>query len=202
MSLEKIEFFGAADRKGKVMTGMVTSEYPAWYFTQHIEELQEEIDSIERKLKNGGLPSEAIPDHKAELFKLQGRLMDIQNSRPKLNGKDADTFKKIYDDLSGQIGDSMFTETEMKKGLVNVHEEARRMVEPIIKADPEYAPVFEKLGISPIRGKISRNQAAKVVKICGRLIDDSRPTNIEYFRKDRNYGTYRSERSLAELEKE
>jgi len=200
MSLEKIEFFGAADRKGKVMTGMVTSEYPAWYFTQHIEELQEEIDSIERKLKNGGLPAEAVPDQKAELFKLQGRMREIQNSRPKLNGKDIDAFKKIYDDMAGQISDSMFTASEMKKGLVNVHEEAKRMVDPIITANPEYAPVFEKLGISPVRGKISRNQAAKVVKICGRLIDE--PTNIEYFRKDRNYGTYHSGRSLAELEKE
>ena len=44
MALEKIQFFGAADRKGKTKEGAVTSEFPACYLGQHVRELKHEIE--------------------------------------------------------------------------------------------------------------------------------------------------------------
>lgn len=200
MSLEKIEFFGVADRKGKRANGKVTSEYPAWYFDQHIAALQREIDYNENVIKNHYVPENVIPETRAELAMLKNRMQQIRESKPRLTGKDTDSLNRLYDSLAIQIGDSMYSRTEMKKGLANVHEEVRRMTAPIINADPEFAPVFDNLGVKPVNGKLSRNQAAKIVKICGKLLD--KPTNVEYFRKDYNHGTYHSERSLAELEME
>ena len=38
MPLDKIEFFGSPDRQGKTGGGKVSSEYPAWYFDNKINE--------------------------------------------------------------------------------------------------------------------------------------------------------------------
>jgi len=86
----------------------------------------------------------------------------------------------------------------MQKGLVNPHEEARRMVNNIISVDEAHGGLFKNMNILPQDGKITRNQAAKAFKIIGKLLGE--PTNIEYLRRDKAYGTYHSEKSLSELE--
>jgi len=198
MALDKIEFFGAVDKKGKHADGKVTSEYPAWYLDTHIQELQEEINKYENSIKNNLIPEKEMPRSREEVKRLKERMTLIIKSKPKITGKDLDTLNGIYKDLTGQIGDSMFTYTEMQKGLVSAHEEARRMINPIISVNSECASILPQLGIKPQDGKISRNQAGKVIKIIGRLLGER--TDTEYFRKDQAYGTYRGGRSLAELE--
>ena len=109
-------------------------------------------------------------------------MLAIINSKPKLNGKDIDTLNGIYENLTGQISDSMFTYTEMQKGLVSAQEEAKRMTQPCISIDDNCASILPQFGIKHTKGKITRNQASRVSKIIGRLLD--KHTNIEYFRKD------------------
>jgi hypothetical protein len=197
MALEKIEFFGVADRQGKKADGKVTSQYPAWYFDNHINELQEDINRIENELNNNLVPENAFPQKRADIKRLKERMTMIIKSKPKLNAKDIDTLAGIYKDLANQIGDSMFTYTEMQKGLVSSHEEARRMVQPIINVSPECASVLPQLGITPKNGKISRNEATRVFQIVGKLLDEK--TNAEYLRKDYAYNTYHGSKSLAEV---
>jgi len=197
MAVDKIEFFGAADRKGKTINGEITSEYPAWYLDNHVEELQRDIDRIEGGLKAHTIPDNSRPQHEAELKSLKERQLSIINSKPRLSGKDKDTLSDLYKDLVNQVSDSMFTRSEMMKGLASAHEEARRMVGSIINVG-DNGQIFMNMGITPIDGKVSRNQASRAIKIIGRLLGE--PTNIEYFRKDRSNGTYQNERSWAEIE--
>lgn len=197
MALEKIEFFGAVDKQGKHKDGKITSHIPAWYLEQHIDELNEEINRYNNSIKNRRIPDQEIPKAREEMKKLKDRRDMILSSKPKLTGKTIDMLNGIYKDLSDQIGDSMFTYSEMQKGLVSGHEEARRMVNPIINVSNECAEILPKLGITPRDGKISRNEASKIVKVIGKLTDQ--PTNVEYFRKDHNYGTYHPSRPLDEV---
>jgi len=198
MSLDKIEFFGSPDRKGKMAEGKITSEFPAWYFENKINDLRYEIERNENRISKNMIPDHEIPRVKEENKRLIERLSSILKSKPKINGKDFDTLAGIYKDLTDQIGDSMFSRTEMKKGLVSAHEEAKRRIEPIIKVNSDCDSILSKFNISHVGGKISRNQADKVAKILGKIIDA--PTNMEYYRKDHSYGTYKSEKSLEELE--
>ncbi len=54
-----------------------------------------------------------------------------------------------------------------------------------------------EMGIKPVNGKISRNQASTAWKICGRLLGEQ--TNTEALRRDSYGGTYHSGRKLEEL---
>ena len=102
----------------------------------------------------------------------------ISSSRPKLKGKDKDDIAKGYKELGGQIAESMFTLSDMKRGTASAHEEARRMVKPIISVDPKLAA---SCGVNTKDGMVSRNDASKIYKIMGKLIGDN--TNIEVLRK-------------------
>jgi hypothetical protein len=197
MTLDKIEFFGAADRQGKKADGKITSQYPAWYLDNHLNELQEDINRYDNSITNNLIPESEVPKARAEMKKLKERMTLILKSKPKLNGKDEDTLNGIHKDLSTQIGDSMFTYTEMQKGLVSSHEEAGRMINPIINVSPELASILPQLNITPRDGKISRNEASRVYQITGKLL--GKRTNVEYLRKDYAYGTTHGSRSLAEV---
>lgn len=195
MALENVQFFGAADRKGKHADGKISSEYPAWYFDAQIEDLQEEIAHKKRMIDNQLVPPSELPYAREELKK-QEEMFERIMSKPKLTGKDKDDAANFYKHLADQIGDSMPSRSEMKKGLADAHEEARRMTEPIINVRGK-TDVLANMGINAKGGKISRNQAAKAFKIIGRVLGE--PTNIEYLRKDYNHGTFHPERSLDEM---
>ena len=94
--------------------------------------------------------------------------------------------------------DSMFTRSEMKKGLADPHDEARRMVQPCIDITGN-VHVARSCGIDVPTGqtKINRNQATKMWKILGRLCDER--TNVEYLRKDRNTGVFHPDVPLHEM---
>ena len=198
MSLDKIEFFGSMDRKGKKAENETSSEYPAWFFDNKIDDLKYEIEKNENRIKMNLIPEREVGKTREETKRLQEQLNSIMRSKPKLTGKDQDTLVKVYENLTKQIGDSMYSRTEMKKGLVSAHEEARRRMQPIISVDADCQSILSKFKIKNANGKISRNQADRVAKIIGKLIEA--PSNMEYYRKDHSYGTYKSERSLEELE--
>jgi len=198
MARKDIQFFGSVDRKGKVDSGKVTSAYPAWYFTTHLEDLKEGIDRKHRAIQRGEIPASELDLAKIALKKETERYENIMMSRPKLDGKDVDDLAKVYKELEKDIQDSLFTRSDMKKGLVDVHEEARRMSEPIINVGGN-VELLREMGVNiPKEHKmVSRNQASKAYKILGKLLGEN--TNVERLRRDYATGTHRQEIPLEEL---
>jgi len=194
--LDKIQFFGDVDRRHKRADERIASEYPAFYFPTKLEELKENIDKTKRQISMGLIPASELPYAKAELEKSEKRLKEIKSSLPKLSGKEKDALAKVYGELGEQIADAMFTRTAMKKGLADAHEEARRMSEPIIKVG-DAGKMFENMGITPVDGKVSRNQASRAWKIIGKVLGES--SNTESLRRDMKTGVYMAEKSLEEI---
>lgn len=169
-----MEFFSAVDARG--------SQYPAFYFDTHISELKEEIESSERRLNTGQVPYEQSHKVKAEVERNKNKLEAIEKSKPHLSDGERDRLFKAYKKLSKDIGDFLFTRSDMMLGLATPHEEARRMVEYYIPTDG-IEDLVKACRVRVQDKKMSRNGAAKVFKICGKLIGE--PTNIEVLRKDK-----------------
>jgi len=196
MALESVEFFGSVDRKDGKPGERIVSEYPAFYFTTQIENLVERIASNKRALESGAINPTAIPELKAELARDTTRLGEINKSHVKLTGKDKDEAATLYKHLAGEIQGSMFTRSEMKKGLANPHDELKRKITPSIPVG-KYGSVFKNMGINPEKGKVSRNQASRVYKILGKVLQEN--TNTEYLRKDFKTGTYQGDVDLESM---
>lgn len=196
MGLESVEFFGSVDRKDGKPGGRIVSEYPAFYFTTHVEELEERIASNERTLKSGLINPAAIPELRSEIDRDTTRLREINKSHIKLTGKDKDEAATLYKHLESEIRDTMFSRSEMKKGLANPHDELKRMIDPSIPVG-KFGAVFKSMGIDPVKSKVSRNQASRVYKILGKLLQEN--TNTEYLRRDYKHGTYQSEVPLEQM---
>lgn len=194
--LDDINFFGSTDRKGKRADGVVTSEYPAFYFHTQLDDLKEETEKQERMIERGLVPASELPYIKSEVEKNKNRISEIEAAKPNLTGPQKDAAYSLYKNLEGQIADSMFTRSEMKKGLADAHEEARRMSEPIIsiKGNEKF---FHNMGITARSGKVTRDQASRVYKILGKALQEN--TNTEKLRKDRKTGTYSIEQTLHEM---
>ena len=196
-ALDGINFFSSVDRVGKREDGRIASEYPAFYFPSQRREMEEEVEKLRRTIEQNIIPASEVPYQKAELKRAEKRLDEIKNAMPKLTGKEKDELGNLYEDLQRGISDSMYSYTDMKKGLVDVHEEARRMTEPIINVDKKHATFLRNHGITPKGGKISRNQASKMYKIAGRVLDAN--TNTEALRRDYKTGVTKFEKTLREL---
>ena len=194
--LDDIQFFGNIDRKGKHKDGAITSEYPAFYFHNHYEELKETTERQERQIELGLVPASELPYVKAEVSRNQKRMVDIKEANPRLSGLQKDAIHKIYKDLADSISDSMYIRSDMKKGLVDAHEEARRMIEPIISIKGK-EKFFHNMGIRAQDGKVSRNQASRAYKIIGKVLREN--TNVEKLRRDRKTGTFSIARTLQEM---
>jgi len=108
---------------------------------------------------------------------------------PKLSDGEKDRLARIYkEELSPQISASLFTRTDMMKGMANPHEEAKRMVQPCIKLSGEAVQFADLCKVEVKNGNmVSRNNAAKMFKLIGKLL--GMPTNIEVLRKDTYGGT-------------
>ena len=196
MALESVEFFGSVDRKDGKPDGRITSEYPAFYFTTQIDELAENIARNERAIESGAINPQSVPELKAEIKRDKQRLSEINKSHIKLTDTDKDEAAALYKNLADQIQDSMFTRSDMMKGLANPHDELKRMKTPL-RPVGKNGKVFKKMGINPVKGKVSRTQAARVFKILGKVLGEN--TNTEYLRKDHKYGTYKSDVPLEEM---
>lgn len=194
--LDDIQFFGNVDRKGKTKEGAITSEYPAFYFHNHYEDLKETTERQERQIEIGLVPPSELPYVKAEVERNKQRMIDIKKANPRLSGPQKDAIHKTYKELGESIADSMYTRTDMHKGLVDAHEEARRMSKPIISVKGK-EKFLHNMGITAENGKISRNQASRAYKIIGKVLGEN--TNVEKLRRDRKTGTYSIARTLQEM---
>lgn len=175
-----IEFFGKVDR---AKDGSIGSEIPAWMLETHIEELRESVAQKERMIASGDVPASEVPYLRESYKKEKERLEEIEISKPKLSAEQIDGLHKAHKKVGEQIAESMFSRDEMMKGLADAHEEARRMVKPIIAVDPELA---RACNVPVVDGKVSRNGAIKIWKIAGKYLGEG--TNPEALRKDTKRG--------------
>lgn len=174
---EKIVFFGDVDKNKR---GTISSQYPAYTMLVHVDELKESIASKQRQLDRGVIPPADVPEAFEVLAREKARLEKIEASRPELSDGQKDRIAKEYKRLAKEISNSLFTRSEMQMGTASAHEEARRMVNPIIKVDPEIA---EACNIQTTNGMVSRNDASRIFKIIGHTIGEA--TNVETLRKDK-----------------
>jgi len=177
ISSEKITFFGKVDRNNR---GNISSEYPAWALKAQFDDLKESVSRNERLLESGNVVPSERPYLVETLEKEKRRLNEIEESMPKLTTKQKDDAYAAYKELSNKIAESLFSRDEMRLGLADAHEEARRMVNPVIDVDPKFAAAC---GVTPKNGKVSRNEASRMFKIMGAYLGEK--TNVEYLRKDR-----------------
>lgn len=179
-----VSFFGKVDRNKK---GDRSSEVPSWAMQTHINDLREGIESKERAIERGNIPLDAIPQTRAEIQKERQRLTEILESKPKTSPDVEDKLWKVYRSLGKDIQDTLFTRSDMKLGLASPHEEARRMVNPIIKVNKDIVELCKENGVPvAIKGNeayLTRNNASKIWKWAGHFLGE--PTNVETLRKDR-----------------
>lgn len=164
--MEGIQFFGKVDRNKE---GKIASEVPAWTMETHLDDLRESIERRERSVSRGEVPQSELPFALAEIEKSKKRLDEIMESKPKFATKDKDSICKEYKRLGDEIRNSMFSDSDMRSGKADPHEEARRMVNPIITVNPALAAAC---GVRIQNGRMSRNDAVKMYKIIGKSIGE------------------------------
>ena len=174
-----MKFFGNVDR---TKDGKLRSEMPSWYFQQHREELEESVRHKKYMLDNDLVPLTEKNLMKERLKQEEGRLGEIDASKPKITDADKNVISKGRIEIGKKIKDSMFSRSEMERGVADAHEEARRMSDPIIKIDTkEESELLSACEIEIKDGKVTRDQASKAWKIGSRLLEES--SNVEALRK-------------------
>ena len=175
-----IKFYGAIDRD---KFGKVCSEYPAYMSEVHLENTQEQCNSMKRMLGRGQIPDDRLMGHKRDIEVLENKIKQIVESKPHLSDPEKNHLHELFKKLVGSITETLFTRSEMNIGLANPRTEMKRMIGPCVKVDAKFHDVLEGVGIQVDKDSmVSRNQATKVAKIIGFLLGED--FNIEALRKD------------------
>lgn len=179
-----IKFFGKSDIN---QHGNISSEVPSWAMTSMIEELQESIRSKKAGIEMGTIPHDGITMAREEMKKEEAMLDKILSSKPKFSEQEENMIFKTHKEMASKIQETQYTRSEMKLGLVDIHEEARRMSEPIIKITKEQADICKdnNIRVTEERGGlcVTRDGATQLWKLIGRYFGE--PTNVETLRKDK-----------------
>ena len=159
--------FGKPDRKGQAEDGMIRSEYPAWMMDNQINELGEEMDTLERDLEGGYIPSDNIFDAKAALKNMQDRLDEIVISRPEYSRHEQNLMLDELKRLDKEVSETLYSRYDQLKGkgsIARPQQEADLNDKPCIKLNPVIAEAFNVSNITD-DGRVSRNAADRVRKI-------------------------------------
>jgi len=176
---EGIKVFGDVDR---TKDGKVKSEYPAYYFTQQKDDLEESIRHKKSMLEKDLVPMSEIGIQRERLKAEEKRLDEINEGTPKLTGPQMDEVANIRESLGKKIKESMYSRSQMERGVADPHEEARRISEPCIKLETHEISFVKNCDV-PIAndGKVSRDAASKAWKIASKLLGEM--SNVEMLRK-------------------
>jgi hypothetical protein len=164
------------------VTGKPKSEYPSWYFTEQLNELKDTIAMSRQNIANGTIPERMLPQARADLSFNETKLSTLLDSIPKVNDFNLDKFAKIWRELGVKISDSMYTYSDMQRGTADAHEEARRMMDPIIDVRDDALVCCKSCGCNVHEGRVSRNDAIRVWKIIAKFLGEN--TNSETLRKE------------------
>lgn len=177
--LEDVAFYGKVDINKHGKEG---SEMPAWYFRQHKEEIENNITQVEASIARGEIAEDKRPQILADVRRMKEKLDAINESHPNFNGKNQDAISKVTDTLGQKIAESMYTRSDMMRGIADPHEEARRMADPCIKLEGDEYLLAKKSGCRISRdGKVSRTDAERVWKLGRRALGEN--SNSEILRR-------------------
>ena len=198
--ISDVQFFGRPDKVLNKETGewQISSSYPAWYFERHIALLKEDYDRCERALP--WAEQAEVPNLKANMERIKKRIKEIDESKPILNDRLKSLCFRVYQKCQKAIEESLFSRSDMLKGLADPHEELRRQKDPIFggfNERGEEATLFRLLNIIHQGGKYSRDQLVKTYKILGRLLGED--ISVERLRKDECTKTFKPEKSLYQI---
>lgn len=178
--LENIRFFAQCDtsfdKAGKKIIG---SAMPAYCNEVEVDKLKNDIGKMERKLNSGTVASEARIKVEQDLKEMQSRLADIEESRPKLTGVLKEKMKKVYDELSKNIKDSMFSNDKLEQGRVDTYQEYKRQTHPCVDMPRGLAMALNVRpdGKRSAMMKVSRNEAGRCFQVLGHILNENIDTS-------------------------
>lgn len=171
-----VTFYGEVDLNKK---GEFSSFMPAWSYTQLLEDMKEQIDSKKRAIDSGLLDAERLVEVRAEHKRLKTRYDDIMASKPDM---DMDKLDRLSKSIGDKISEAMFTRDQMKLGLADAHEEARRMSQPCIELKDEEASLAVDARIKGVKKGnsyvVSRTQAEKLWKLTRKAMGELANTGM------------------------
>jgi len=185
----KIRFFGEVDLNSQ---GGRISDVPAWCFDVHIDEMEESIARKQRQIELGIVASDSVHLMKEEIRAEKEKLEAIISSKPVLTDSQRDKCWNAYKLLKERISDTLPTRKEMNDGLVNPHDELKRMKGKHISISPEIAKACM---VKPVNGKISGDEANKCYQILGKVLGEN--TSPERLRKDGGGEAYKTMEDLT-----
>lgn len=168
-------FFGKVDRRRQEEDTDIVSEFPAWMQEHQIMELDEEISGLERDLEHNMIPESDRHETRTVLKDLKERFDEIVVSKPNFDLTERKRLEQNLEKLNLEVGDSLYSRYEMKKGLGKIHKEADLNDFPCIPIDKEIVDLCNLTNY--VNGKVPRNQADKARKILCKYFnrdDDSR----------------------------
>jgi hypothetical protein len=174
-------FFTEGDFNSK---GHICSDVPSWACYQFIDDLEKEIKVKESQLEEGGMTAQARAKLAKELNERRERLEQV-SKKPKIN-KDK-IFKVVGKDREGgslgdKIAESMFSYDDMKRGVVPIDIEVKRMLDPCIKLSPEEAEMAAGCNIRMDKNcEVSRDDAVRVWRTGRQYLEEL--SNIEVLRR-------------------
>ena len=176
--LEDVEFFGDVDK----VNGKVGSQYPAYYYGQQTREIDDAIKRSKFNLEQGLISDKGKPHELAELRKNEEKREKIEESRPKLEGVVLDKVAEVANGLGKKIQKIMPTYSDMKRGIADAHKEYEKETVPCIELKGDEFIIAKKLGCRISNdGKVNRNDASRVWKICRSVIGED--SDVEVLRK-------------------
>lgn len=174
---DSIQFFTEMDINSK---GKIKNTYPVYFERLQEQDIKEEIKRIETGIENKYYTGATIGEARERLKKAQDSLDRMQEIRPKFE-KQKDAISKLSRELADAITPAMYRRKDIEKNLVDAHEEAKRMTEPVISLTPFSAKVAADNGIRVTGGKVSRDDATRLWQISREALGESR--NVELLRK-------------------
>ena len=184
--MSEIKFFGEVDIHPTKKH--ISSEYPAWYFSKALENLEEDIGRIERQLGRGQVPADKVPIFRERLAQFKERHDKIIESIPKLSDAEKDDLAKSRKELAKIIREGYFSRSSMMKGTADPQKEADRMSKPMVALKPEFVDLMKGCNVRISEdGKVPREGLVKAWKMAGKLLNlhgGDEETNAEILRKD------------------
>jgi hypothetical protein len=163
-------------------TGKIVNTYPSYFNRKQKDDLEEEIRRLETGLDNNYFPREKTGEIREQLKKAKTAYEKSMEIKPHFE-KNKDTISKMVGDLGEEITRSMFTRSEVQKGLADSHEEARRMSEPVIVLNVRAAQIAQDNGILLHDGrKVTRTDAVRLWQLGRYALGEMR--DAEVLRRD------------------
>ena len=132
----------------------------------------------------GRIPASEVYLAQERVKKGKERIEEIEKGRPRLTDQQRDEVFKARKQVGKEIGDALFTHTEMDMGFADAHEEVARMTEKKIKLDPKQA---KECGVTLVDGMGSRDDAAKMYQHLSYALGES--PDVERLRKTGKRGS-------------